>query len=85
MKLSQSLLQLLYLTTITVFQAKHHMIEFTDKFFEAYHHSDPVNVLWNKYKVLCKDCMAYRKQNKNYLELPGILRDRQERNKGNAT
>jgi len=81
MKLSQSLLQLSYLTARIqkerVFQwhkakfdsIKHHVIEFTDKYFEVYHHSDPVDVLWNEYKVLCKDCIAMILQMKLVEEL----------------
>ena len=60
------------------FEAINNLIaQFTDTFFGAYDHSTPVNILWNKFKTLCKSCVDMISQRLSYAndQLPWITRD----------
>ena len=55
---------------------RHHITEFSTTFLEVYHHNNPVDVLWNNYKALCKDCLAMIPQTKSVKQkLPWITRN----------
>ena len=55
---------------------RHYISEFTSTFLEVHHRSDSIDVIWNDYKTLCKDCMAMTSQTKSVKQqLPWITRN----------